>query len=59
MAGAASALVGFVQMLMAAGAGALVGHIHDGTPVPMMAVLALCGVLTWVFARQTRAEPAD
>lgn len=59
MAGAASALVGFVQMFMAAGAGALVGHIHDGTPVPMMAVLALCGVLTWVFARQARAEPND
>jgi DHA1 family bicyclomycin/chloramphenicol resistance-like MFS transporter len=57
MAGAASALVGFVQMMMAAAAGALVGRLFDGTPVPMMAVVALCGVLTWVFARQTKAEP--
>lgn len=51
MAGAAAALVGFVQMLMAAGAGALVGRIHDGTPMPMFAVMALCGALCWVIAR--------
>ena len=56
MAGAASALVGFVQMMLAAGAGALVGHIHDGTPVPMMAVMAVCGVLAWAFARQAKPE---
>jgi len=54
MAGAASALLGFVQMAMAAGAGVLVGVLHDGTPVPMMAVVALCGLLTLVYAR--RAE---
>lgn len=54
MAGAASALLGFVQMAMAAGAGVLVGVLHDGTPVPMMAVVALCGLLTFVHAR--RAE---
>ena len=58
MAGAASALVGFVQMLMAAIAGALVGHVHDQSAVPMMAVLALCGGLTWVFARTIRTETA-
>lgn len=56
MAGAASALVGFVQMMMAAGAGALVGHIHDDTAVPMMVGVALCGTLAWAFARQTTAE---
>ncbi|HEY9163254.1 MAG TPA: Bcr/CflA family multidrug efflux MFS transporter [Magnetovibrio sp.] len=59
MAGAASALLGFVQMFMAACAGALVGHIHDGTAVPMMLVLALCGILTWLFARRTKAEVSD
>jgi len=57
MAGAASALLGFVQMAMAAGAGVLVGVLHDGTPVPMMAVVALCGLLTFVYAR--RAERAS
>lgn len=59
MAGTASALVGFVQMMMAAGAGALVGVIHDGTPVPMMGVMAVCGALTWVWARQAKAESED
>ena len=54
-AGAASALVGFTQMLLAAGAGALVGATHDATPVPTMAVVAVCGVLTWIFARQPLA----
>lgn len=58
MAGAASALMGFVQMAMAAGAGAWVGHIHDGTPLPMFSVLALGGTLAWFFARQTKADEA-
>lgn len=58
MAGAASALMGFVQMAMAAGAGAWVGHIHDGTPLPMFGVLALGGTLAWFFARQTKADEA-
>jgi len=52
MAGAASALMGFVQMAMAAGAGILVGHVHDGTPIPMMAVVAGCGVLGWAFTQK-------
>jgi len=56
MAGAASALVGFVQMMMAALSGALVGYIHDGTPVPMMLIVALCGALAWAFSRQAKAE---
>lgn len=50
-AGVASALVGFTQMMLAAGAGALVGVLHDGTAVPMMAVVALSGALAWVFSR--------
>jgi DHA1 family bicyclomycin/chloramphenicol resistance-like MFS transporter len=52
MAGAASALLGFVQMVLAAGAGLVVGHVHDGTPIPMMAVVAGCGVLGWIFGRK-------
>lgn len=58
MAGAASALVGFVQMLMAAGAGALVGILHDGTPVAMMVTVAICGVMTWVSSRNIKSEEA-
>jgi DHA1 family bicyclomycin/chloramphenicol resistance-like MFS transporter len=43
MAGAASALMGFVQMALAAGVGAAVGHAFDGSPVPMAIAVALCG----------------
>lgn len=41
-AGAASALFGFVQMAVAAGAGMLVGHLHDGTSLVMATVIACC-----------------
>lgn len=54
MAGAASALLGFVQMMCAAGAGVIVGQIHDGTPIPMMAVVAACGFLGWFFTKRSR-----
>ncbi|MBI3140822.1 MAG: multidrug effflux MFS transporter [Rhodocyclales bacterium] len=43
MAGAASALLGFVQMALASAVGAAVGHAYDGTAVPMTASIALCG----------------
>ncbi|MBM3391822.1 MAG: multidrug effflux MFS transporter [Betaproteobacteria bacterium] len=43
MAGAASALMGFVQMGLAAAVGIVVGHAYDGTAVPMAAAIALCG----------------
>ncbi|KAA1172899.1 Bcr/CflA family multidrug efflux MFS transporter [Marinobacter salinexigens] len=41
MAGSASALFGFAQMAIAAIAGALVGHLHDGTSLVM--ALVICG----------------
>ncbi len=44
MAGAASALLGFLQMGMAALAGFLVGHFDDGTQVPMTATIAVMGL---------------
>lgn len=44
MAGSASALFGFVQMAVAAGAGALVGHLHDGTPRVMAMLIAGCAL---------------
>ncbi|MBF0251880.1 MAG: multidrug effflux MFS transporter, partial [Alphaproteobacteria bacterium] len=52
MAGAASALLGFSQMSLASLAGLLVGYLHDGTPLPMMAVIAACGALAWTFTRR-------
>lgn len=46
MAGAASAMMGFLQMTSSAAVGALVGHLHDGTTFPMAGAIALMAVLT-------------
>lgn len=46
MAGAASALFGFVQMALSAGVGVLVGVFHDGSPVSMATAIAITGVAT-------------
>ncbi len=43
MAGSASALMGFMQMGLAAVVGIVVGHTYNGTAVPMTAAIALCG----------------
>ena len=45
IAGSASSLMGLVQMLLAAGVGALVGRQFDGTAVPMAAAVA---VMSWL-----------
>jgi DHA1 family bicyclomycin/chloramphenicol resistance-like MFS transporter len=47
MAGAASALLGFVQMGLAALVGLLVGQFHDGTQMPMASAIAAMGVCTF------------
>ncbi|WP_026841038.1 multidrug effflux MFS transporter [Citrifermentans bremense] len=44
-AGSASALLGTIQYTLGASAGALVGGFHDGSALPMTAVMAVCGVL--------------
>ncbi|MCW8914323.1 MAG: multidrug effflux MFS transporter [Magnetovibrio sp.] len=54
MAGAASALMGFIQMALAATMGALFGIVHDGTAVPMMAIIAMTGLIGFLFARTTK-----
>ncbi len=46
MAGSASALLGFIQMAVAAGAGALVGILHDGTSHAMAFIIGLMGIGT-------------
>ena len=44
MAGTAAALMGSIQMAVAALIGALVGQLHDGTAWPMVLVMAGCGI---------------
>jgi len=46
MAGTSSALLGFIQMTLAALVGVLVGQYHDGTPLSMSLSIGLMGILT-------------
>ncbi|MBM3522422.1 MAG: multidrug effflux MFS transporter [Alphaproteobacteria bacterium] len=55
-AGAASAVLGFLQTALAALAGAAVGHLHDGTPIPMAAAIALASIASAVAFRALRAR---
>lgn len=48
-AGAASALLGILQFLIGALAGALSGLIHDGTALPMAVQIALFALATWLL----------
>ncbi|MCP3867299.1 MAG: multidrug effflux MFS transporter [Gammaproteobacteria bacterium] len=48
IAGTSSALLGFIQMTLAAGIGVLVGHFHDSTPRSMAISIAVVGILTLV-----------
>lgn len=51
LAGSASALSGAMQLCLGAGAGALVGLLSDGTPLPMCLVLAGCALTGLLFHR--------
>lgn len=58
MAGTASALVGFMQMTMAALVGIVIGHIHDGTARPMTSAIALAAIAIMLAYRMLiRARP--
>lgn len=48
MAGAASALMGFIQMSMGAGVGIAVGLLDNGTQIVMTSAIALMGVLSFL-----------
>ncbi len=50
-AGSASALLGSMQFAIAAVASAAVGIFHNGTAVPMAAVIGICGLLAFVSYR--------
>ncbi len=46
IAGTSSALLGFIQMTLAALAGVLVGHYNDGSPLVMSLITGFMGLLT-------------
>ncbi|HVZ01026.1 MAG TPA: Bcr/CflA family multidrug efflux MFS transporter [Dongiaceae bacterium] len=50
-AGAASALLGVVQFVLAAASSGLVGQLEDGTARPMVGVMLLCSVLSLTIQR--------
>ncbi|HJV67501.1 MAG TPA: multidrug effflux MFS transporter [Geomonas sp.] len=49
-AGSASALLGCIQYTLGATAGAVVGLLHNGTALPMMATMAVCALLGMLAA---------
>jgi DHA1 family bicyclomycin/chloramphenicol resistance-like MFS transporter len=51
VAGSASALLGTLQFVLGAVAGSLIGAFANGTPVPMAAVVAGCGVSAFLVNR--------
>ncbi|MFJ7885554.1 multidrug effflux MFS transporter [Pseudomonas sp. NPDC096917] len=53
-AGSASAMLGFLQFSVAAGAASLVGVLHDGSAMPMAMVITLCGLLAVAIGMATR-----
>ena len=57
-AGVASALMGTMQFVIAGVTSALVGILHNGTAVPMAAVMAACGLLVVAMAWQARRASA-
>ncbi len=62
MAGAASAVVGFLQMSIAAVIGVVFGQLHDGSPRPMASLIAAMSLLVLFcahgLARSRRQTPA-
>ncbi len=54
-AGSASAMIGFIQMVCGAFASAMVGYFHNGTAVPMTAVIGICSIIGffWFFGSKT------
>jgi DHA1 family bicyclomycin/chloramphenicol resistance-like MFS transporter len=58
-AGSASALLGFIQYVLAASASAIIGVLHDGTAQPLGLVISVCAALavicTVLTARSAKA----
>ena len=59
MAGSASALFGFIQMVVAAIVGVLVGYFHNGTPMVMASIIGICAVSALIsYLLLVRRHPA-
>lgn len=58
-AGSAAALMGAIQFVFGAAAGSLVGILHNGTALPMAAVIALCAICAFLVLQflALRATP--
>jgi DHA1 family bicyclomycin/chloramphenicol resistance-like MFS transporter len=50
-AGSASALIGSIQMVLAASASGLVSYLHNGTAMPMLSLMAGCAIVCLVLLR--------
>jgi DHA1 family bicyclomycin/chloramphenicol resistance-like MFS transporter len=59
IAGTASALMGTLQFAIGAVAMAVAGVFFDGTPLPMVAGIALCAVITFVVTQATLGRARD
>jgi DHA1 family bicyclomycin/chloramphenicol resistance-like MFS transporter len=57
VAGNASALLGTLQFVIGAVAGALVGILYNGTAVPMAEVIALCEVAALIIFQALAYRP--
>jgi DHA1 family bicyclomycin/chloramphenicol resistance-like MFS transporter len=57
VAGSASALMGMLQFIVGAVAGALVGTLYNGTAVPMAAVIAGCGMAALLIFQALAFRP--
>jgi DHA1 family bicyclomycin/chloramphenicol resistance-like MFS transporter len=56
-AGSASALVGATQSALAAGLGALIGFLHNGTAMPMVGAIAICGTTAFLIVQRLGLPP--
>ncbi|HET8731297.1 MAG TPA: multidrug effflux MFS transporter [Moraxellaceae bacterium] len=57
-AGTASALMGALQFMLATLAGSSVSLWHDGSPLPLTSLMALCGVCAWTIHQMRRCDIA-
>ncbi len=57
IAGTSSALLGFIQMTLAAAIGVAVGQFHDGTPLSMALSIGMTGALTLASFLLLRRNP--
>ncbi|MEH6442803.1 MAG: multidrug effflux MFS transporter [Oceanospirillaceae bacterium] len=49
LAGTASGLAGFLQIILGAAATFVVGFVHDGTAIPMVVAMVVCALLSVLF----------